>query len=373
MAESLRELIDREVASETLNAFDEDNVKHIINSDGNLLTDSWRSFDLQDAYKAREPIQYVAGHLFEKPSLNIIYGAPGTLKSFLLADLLLCVAGGMDWLQPAPWQSGGHGYSTKHTPTMWLDFDNGQRRTLDRFKALGQGHGCLPMDTKASFYSMPNPWLVSTDSASVGMLALRIKAASAEFVCIDNLGAVLGDAEENSGDMAKVMSNYRQVAEETGAAITLIHHQRKGNGINGRMGDSLRGHSSIEAALDLALLVEREPYAEAISITATKTRGDDVLPFRAQFTYEHNTSGELETARFWGLGVDDNLSDAAITREVKCALTGTALDQKGLVNAVKEALPDVGVNRIRDNIARNTQDRIINVEKGKNNSKVYSV
>jgi hypothetical protein len=348
------------------------NGRKLVNDKGQVISDPWPSFSMVDAYADRPPVEYIAGRLFEKPSLNILYGAPSTLKSFLLADLLTCVAAGAEWLTPAPWQDGGSGYKTKQAPVMWLDFDNGQRRTLDRFKALGRARS-LSADIPTILYSMPNPWLVSTDKTSIGMLALRIKAAGAEFVCIDNLGAVLGNAEENAAEMARVMSNYRQIAEDTGAAITIIHHQRKSNGLGGRAGDSLRGHSSIEAALDLALMVEREPYAEAISITATKTRGDDVLPFRAQFTFDHNDRGELDTARFWGLGTDDNLSETAITREIKNALVDEELSQTALIKAVKEALPDVGMNRIRDCIVRTAKNGGIRESKGSNYKKVYSV
>ena len=340
MSNSLIETIREEIASGQLDAVITeitDNGRKLVNDKGQVINDPWPAYSMADAYTDRPPIEYIAGRLFEKPSLNIVYGAPSTLKSFFLADLLVCVAGGVDWLPPAPWQeNANNGYKTKQAPAIWIDFDNGKKRTLDRFKALGKARS-LPADIPAILYTMPNPWLVSTDRASIGMLSLRIKAAGAEFVCIDNLGAVLGNAEENAAEMARVMSNYRQIAEDTGAAITIIHHQRKGNGLGGRAGDSLRGHSSIEAALDLALMVEREPYAEAVSLTATKTRGDDILPFRAQFTYEHNDRGELATAQFFGLGTDDNLSDSAIA-EVR-RLSDDALSQKELIKAVKTSCP----------------------------------
>ncbi len=59
-------------------------------------------------------MEYIAGRLFALPSLNILYGAPGTLKSFLLADLAVCVAGGLEWLPPAPWLNGSRGASAGH-------------------------------------------------------------------------------------------------------------------------------------------------------------------------------------------------------------------------------------------------------------------
>jgi hypothetical protein len=337
-------------------------------------SDPWQVFTLADAYLDRPPVEYIAAGLFALPSLNIVYGSPGTLKSFILADLAICTAAGSEWLPPAPWVNGNVARSvrTRQCPVMWLDFDNGRRRTHDRFGALGRAYD-LPAETPLFYYSMPSPWLDASNKASIGGLSLRIQDRGVKFVVVDNLGVVSGDADENSGDMVGVMSEFRQLAEETGAAVVLIHHQRKGNGTIGRAGDSLRGHSSIEAALDLALLIEREELSDTVNIKATKVRGADVLPFSAVFTYEDRPDGELETARFYGILADDTRSGAAIEREILVALLGTALNKTDLTKAVKEQLSDVGVNRIRDRIDRMASTGKILVSNGRNNTeKIYS-
>jgi len=336
--------------------------------------DPWQVFTLQDAYLERPPVEYVAQGLFALPSLNIVYGAPGTLKSFILADLAVCASAGMDWLPPAPWINGNqsHGYPTRQCPTMWLDFDNGRRRTHDRFGALGRSRN-LPADTPLYYYSMPSPWLNAGDKNSIGNLLLRMQDKDIQLVLVDNLGVVSGDADENSGDMVAVMSEFRQLAEETGAAVVLVHHQRKGTGYTGRAGDSLRGHSSIEASLDLALLVEREELSDTVSIKATKVRGEDVLPFSAVFTYDPRPGGEMETAQFYGIATEDNRSGEAIEREVMVALLGASLNKTELTKAVKDVLKDVGVNRIRDRIDRMTATGKLIMSNGKNNTeKIFS-
>ncbi len=336
--------------------------------------DPWQVFTLLDAYLERPPVEYVAQGLFALPSLNIVYGAPGTLKSFILADLAVCAAAGQDWLPPAPWISGNlsHGFPTRQCPTMWLDFDNGRRRTHDRFGALGRARD-LPTDTPLYYYSMPSPWLNAGDKRSVGDLLLRMQDKDIKLVLVDNLGVVSGDADENSGDMVAVMSEFRQLAEETGAAVVLVHHQRKGTGYAGRAGDSLRGHSSIEASLDLALMVEREELSDTVTIKATKVRGEDVLPFTAVFTYERRPDGELESAQFFGIAAEDNRSGEAIEREIMVALLGCSLNKTELTKAVKEVLKDVGINRIRDRIDRLSATGRLVVSNGKNNTeKIFS-
>lgn len=335
--------------------------------------DAWQVFTLSDAYQERPPVEYIAAGLFALPSLNIVYGAPGTLKSFLLADLAVCAASGQPWLSPAAWVNGNHARSipTRQCPVMWLDFDNGRRRTHDRFGALGRSR-LLTTQTPFYYYSMPSPWLDAGDKTSVSGLLARMQEREVKFMVVDNLGVVAGDADENSGEMVAVMSEFRQLAEETGAAIVLIHHQRKSSGAPGRAGDSLRGHSSIEAALDLALLVEREELADTISIKATKVRGADVLPFSAVFTYEDRPDGELHTARFFGIAADDNRSGAAIEREILAHLGSSTLNKSDLVRVVKGSLADVGINRIRDRIDRLAATGQILVSNGKNNTeKLY--
>lgn len=342
--------------------------------------DPWKAYTLADAYQERPPTEYIAGKLFELPSLNIVYGAPGTYKSFLLQDLAACVAAGLPWLPPAPWTNGaGDGHKTKKCPAMWIDFDNGERRTHNRFEALGRERN-LPKDTPLIYYTMPNPWLYADKPEQTGHLAQLIKKSGAKIVVIDNLGNVTGEVEENSADMGRVMSHFRQLAEETGAAIVLIHHQRKGNGLSGRAGESLRGHSSIEASLDLALLVERDEGSESITIKATKVRGADILPFGAAFTYESKPdSEELQKAKFFGLDNQDNQSDHAVRREILAALAGgEKMNQAKLAKAVQETLAEgggkKGINAVRNVIKRMVNEKQIKTTPGsKTNEVLYEL
>lgn len=335
-------------------------------------SDPWQAFTLTDAYQDRPPVEYIAAGLFALPSVNIVYGSPGTLKSFLLADLAICAAAGIEWLPPAPWINGNiaTAITTRQCPAMWLDFDNGQRRTHDRIGALARARE-LPIETPITYYSMPSPWLDATNKNSIGALSLRVQDKGGKLVIIDNLGVVSGSADENSSEMSQVMSLFRQLAEETGAAVVLIHHQRKGNGTTGRAGDTLRGHSSIEAAIDLGLLIEREELADTITLKATKVRGADVLPFSAVFTYEDNPAGDLLTAKFFGTATEDLQSNPAIKREIKAALYGTTMNKTELTGAVKTILPDVGKNRIRDMIDRMATGGELLMISGQRTEKVY--
>ena len=334
--------------------------------------DGWQPIDMAEIYKPQPPTQYLATGLLELPSLNIFYGAPGTLKSFLIADLMICVASGKAWLEPAPWQTGGQSFPTIKSPVMWVDFDMGRKRTIERFAALAR-HYKTPPDAPITIYSMANPPMDASNPGHIAELVERVATAGAKMIVFDNLGTISGGIEENSSAMIGVMFNLRWLADITGAAVVIIHHQRKSTGMGGRAGDALRGHSSIEAAIDLALQITREPYAELINIEMTKSRGLEIYPFSAAFTFEHDAAGDLETAAFYSIEPDDKQSNRAIEREIKAALQSGGMIQTALWQAVKETLPEVTKNRILDYIKRMVAKHEINVAIGAKNARVYTL
>jgi len=334
--------------------------------------EAWQPYTLADAFQERKPIQYIATGLFKLPSVNIVYGSPGTLKSFIMADLALSIASGGGFLSPAPWQPNATTIKTLAAPAMWIDYDNGTNITHERIEALARGRG-LQVDTPFYYFSMADPWLDASKLESIGLLARTINKYQAKFVVIDNLGNISGGVDENSGQMIKIMSHFRRLAEETEAAIILIHHQRKSNGFTGRAGDNLRGHSSIEAAIDLALHVAREEGSDTVNMRSTKTRGVDVFPFSAVLTYENNDSGNLYKAVFYGLAANDTTSTKAIEKEILEILELENLNQKALLEAMKENLPEVGKQRVLDMLKRLENNKKIKVTRGQHNAKTYSL
>jgi hypothetical protein len=347
----------------------------VLVSEEHTTSAGWRVFTLTEAYHPRPPLVYVVEELFPLPSLSIVYGPPGALKSLLLADLMICAAAGLPWLEPLPQASGT--VPPKHTqqvPGLWADFDNGVRRTHERFEALAKARH-LPDTTPVAYVSMPSPWLDAGKADTMRVLAECIHAQGAKLVILDNLSTVKGEVEENSAEMGTVMAAFRRLAEDMQAAVILIHHPRKESGPTTRAGDRLRGHSSIEAAIDLALLVERDAHADALTLQSTKVRGMDVPPFGALFSYKHHPSTtELATARFFGRPVKDTVSDRAIEEAVLAAVNATSLMNKTqLVNTVKSLFSDVGFNRIGGIIDRLESQKKVKTKLGARGAKRYGV
>ena len=337
-----------------------------------LLT--WPIYTMFDAYTPRPPLEFIIHGMFSVPSVNIVYGAPGSLKSMLLADACMCIVKGVPWLDGI---MGEPGIKTKKHNALWIDFDNGSRRSHERFDALGKAHQVDPAE--GFFYaSMGTPWLDMTKTGLVMSLIDTIEHYQTDFIVIDNLGVVSGDADENTTEMIAVMGNLRLLAERAQCAVVVIHHQRKGNSVVvTRQGDSLRGHSCIESAIDLALRVEREANSDTVTVKATKARGFDVPPFGALFSYDHQPGTvELSSAQFWGIEIVNDTSDAAIDTTILDVLTEEdEMNQKDLIRAVKEDMEKVGVNRVRGRLALLVKlGKVDERDKpGKSRAKLYSI
>ncbi len=348
------------------------------------IVGKWRLRTLTDAYAERPPLQYLVEGLLPCPSLSVVFGGPGSLKSMLLADLAVAVVSGAKWLEPLPSSQSAPGvtFSTLQATVLWIDFDNGIRRTDERIEAFARARQ-LPHDAPLHYVSMPQPWL---DASKVGMVtevAELVKHIDAKLIIIDNLGLITGDTEENSGEMAQVMGNLRWLCEETESAVIVVHHQRKSGGAADkgvRKGEMLRGHSSIEAALDLALLVDRKDGEDAVAVIPTKVRGfKEHTIFGAHFTYDHRPgTKDLALGRFYSLAVSskEEREIEAIEGMIKGVLRTKQLNTRDLVNSVRDTLAALpggtapGVNKIRGILKKMVDEHEV-IEDGNGGGKVY--
>jgi hypothetical protein len=99
------------------------------------------------------------------------------------------------------------------------------------------------------------------------------------LVVVDTLSRVLVGADENSAlDMGNAVAGLQEIEQAFDCAVLVVHHLGKDKG------RGPRGHSSLYAAADVILSVERA--GDVRTLTATKMRdasdGDTLLTFRLQ-------------------------------------------------------------------------------------------
>lgn len=311
---------------------------------------------------AAQPLQFLVPPLVYSPSISVLYGAPGSLKTAIAYDLLMSLATGGAWL-PAPDGRGNltGGYTTTPSKIMMLDLDMGAALSAERFAEVARGHGLTPDQARALGWThirgeRLSPPLNLADGRSAYHLSSAILTRGVSVFAVDNLGRIHQE-DENGAVMARVMGNLRAIVEDTGASCILLHHQRKGGTeAAARKGDTLRGSSAIEASLDLAIHIDRPTvdgvFLDNVTATVTKARRVGSPPFGALYT----RAAPSEPSAFRFLTHDpthDPTSNGAIDAAVRRALEAhgsTAMSQTDLVDAVKASGVKAGEKVIRNRL-----------------------
>jgi hypothetical protein len=332
-----------------------------------LAPDPWgEPLTLVDALADKPPIEYIVGEIFSLPSVNVVFGDSGAFKSMWLADMAVSVAAGLTHLDPPG--ADGQGMKTRQSPVMWIDFDQGRRRTGDRLAAMARARGV--QGAPVWYYSMPDPWLDGSSMESMQSLAGRMLTYGIGFLVVDNLSTINGGIDENSAAMGQVFKGFRWLSEVTGAVVTLVHHPNKPNGTTRKIGDTMRGSTAIKGAIDLSLLVEREAGSEFITVKPAKERDNTILPFGARFVFEHKPgTNELYTARFWREDLPDPKAEASaeLRASILAALEDGPLNRTQIRDAAKRNAAEV--NRMLEFLV---QTRVVELDE-QGRSKVYSM
>lgn len=219
-----------------------------------------------DALAGTVPIDWQIDGLLPVGSMALMFGQPGSKKTYSALDLAVCTALGTDWC----------GFHVKPGAVLVIDEESGPRRLLRRMGEVLRGHmadaGTPLFATSLESF---NFWTHSGKNGAAE-LESQIRTTGARLVIIDALADVMLGGDENLvKDAQRVFHALRQVAERTGACIILIHHTIKN-------GNGYRGSSAILGALDLAIDVVSEPNETVIRFKTTKARDTEPQQWGAE-------------------------------------------------------------------------------------------
>lgn len=187
-----------------------------------------------DAAPARS---YLIKGLIAAGDVGCIFGAPGAGKSLLAPALAYAVAQGREAFGMRC-KAGGVFYVAAEDP-------HGMR---GRVKALRLAHDDTPDFHLVEGVSN----LLIGESPDLAALVAAVKDQLPKLIVIDTLAMAFPGLEENSAEaMGRVVAVARKLTQ-WGAAVVLIHHDTKAEG------NTPRGHSLLNGALDVALHVKRD-------------------------------------------------------------------------------------------------------------------
>lgn len=259
------------------------------------------------------PINWVSEKWAIAPGAPVVIAGPGGLGKTLLAQALALGVGTPEglWLdEPMPFGRVIH-----------IDHEQGERGTLRRYQRMGISNAkglevcCPPTDG----------WRLGSAN---GLAWLRELAEQTRLVIIDSLRASLPGVDENDSDIRKFLDPLGLISEDTGAAIVVIHHARKGSDEDDST-DALRGSTGItDAASAVVRLARRKTGDVDMWLAKVRDPGNAThgLFVKHTIVFNNDERGQLhiEVAESRALVLQQiaDLPDGLTTREIDDAVSG---------------------------------------------------
>lgn len=201
--------------------------------------------------QAMPPAEWVIGNWIPRHALSVMWGPPGSMKSFLALSIAAAVATGTEW------------------------YGNETRRGLVLYQA-GEGGAGIGARTRAWQTAAgvdddelsPLLWIPTgvnlLDPERRDAFVYVVAEHKPELVIVDTCARALPGGDENvSRDMGRVVEFSDMIRDACGAGCLVVHHGT-------REGKNMRGHSSLDGAADAVLEVSRDGRIVTLKNTKAK-------------------------------------------------------------------------------------------------------
>jgi hypothetical protein len=218
-----------------------------------------------------EPTWIVDGIISDQ-MMSIFWGDSGCGKTWVCLDMIICVSIGADWI----------GKKTIQSNALIIDEESGKRRLKKRIRRIMEGHDA---GIDSPFYFRTMKRMDIRDKIQLEDLKFFIKEKNIKLVLIDALMEIIPGADENATkEMNPPLMNLRELIEQTGVSIVIIHHAGK------LESSSFRGSSAIKGAVDLMIKITKEKEDNnKIKMETTKVRDVENFKLNAEMNFSEES------------------------------------------------------------------------------------
>ncbi len=229
-----------------------------LSSDGTQTGPRHQLLTLSQMRSRPRPEWIIPGFLHERKR-SLIFGDSNTGKSFIAADLGLCISTGRSW----------HGHAVQKPGAVVYVCAEGADDIMNRVDVWLEHHGLS---------DAPNFWIVEDspnllEHGDVAGVIERIKNTLDDdpvLVIFDTLAASMTGGNENDAlDMGIVIGAVHRVQRECNCGVLVVHHSGKDDT------KGPRGNSSLRADVDLAVKVTMDAELGIIAMNGDKWRSGD--------------------------------------------------------------------------------------------------
>lgn len=218
-------------------------------------------FQLQSAqdFLSAPPLRWLVKGVLPQDGVAAMYGPSGSGKSFLAIDLAVAAASDeiTEWF--------GRKIDTVPVAYLALEGARGVGKRLKAWQIANQKAFPDRLKFIDAHFDMTGK---SNDVADLSTV-LNNAGMRGGLIVIDTLSRAAPGMDENSSqEMSALIAKAAQLQRNTGGLVLLVHHTGK-DGTKG-----LRGHSSLYAALDAAIEVQRDQEGGGRSWSIAKSKDD---------------------------------------------------------------------------------------------------
>ena len=197
-----------------------------------------------DDVLAMPPKEWLIESIFGAGDLGMIFGQPGSGKTFIIIDLIFAACLGKQFAMR---------FDVARPLNVAYCAGEGLAGLPDRFKAAATHYGVSALPELSIFRQVPQLYNEgSSTAASVEQFVITWKATgkALDLLIVDTLHSATGGADENSAQhMGVVLKSCKLAIKELGCAVLLVHHSNKA-------GTGERGSSAMRGAMDFMLSVD---------------------------------------------------------------------------------------------------------------------
>jgi len=222
-----------------------------------------------------ERAPYVVEQFIRQGEVGALIAAPKSRKSWVMADLAVCVAMGLPWFGRFPCVKGR---------VLMVDNELQPGDLAARLRAVSQGHGFSPVEIGDRID------IVTLRENELPIDEILKQMADREPYTLTIWDALymmlLDDMDENSNsDMSRLLRLFRRFATKTKAATMFVHHTAKGGGAGRKSIDAGAGAGVIGRAPDSHMtLIEHEELEDTYRVQFSLRSSARPIPFEVAWS-----------------------------------------------------------------------------------------
>lgn len=251
--------------------------------------------------EASQALQWLVKHLIPLEIIAMLFGAPGTFKSFIALDCALHVAHGLPWL----------GRRTRQGAVIYIAAEGGAG-VWKRIEAWHRLRGLNWQDVP--LYVVPMAINLGTEARRV-VNAAQATGVTPALVVVDTLSQTYSGEENSANEMAAYLRElgvcFREVWR---CAVLLIHH----SGHNAT--ERPRGSSAIPANVDVLMGVHRDEKEMLATLSNPKQKDGDEQPdstfaLKAVEIGKDADGDPITSLVAWHLSSNDEIASAVLAEQ----------------------------------------------------------